>query len=116
MANLPIPLLLAGGAAAVYMMTRKSPTTAVGNGNGNGAKPNGVQPTNGGAEPAIGDTVEYSKTPQNGIMWKILRSPGGYTARWMDIRDQIWQNLGEFETAASAKIAIMDKITLGPPA
>lgn len=113
MANIS-PILLLGGAAAVYFMTKKSPTTAVGgNGvkpNGNGVKPNG----NGGAEPAIGDTVEYSKTPQNGIMWKILRSPDGYTARWMDIRDQIWQNLGEFSSAAKAKIAIMDKITLGP--
>ena len=103
MAN-ALPILLLGGAAAYYL-TRKKPEKAIANGKTNGK-------TN-GAKPAIGDTVDASATPQNGVMWKVIKSPGGYTAKWMHIKEGVWHDVGEFGTAAEAKLRVVDMIALG---
>jgi hypothetical protein len=106
MAN-ALPILLLGGAAA-FFLTKKKPSRAIGD-NGNGK-------TNGGgtAEPAIGDTVGASTTPQNGVMWKILKSPGGYTAKWMQIHEKVWHTVDtEFATVSEAKMRVVDMIGLG---
>jgi hypothetical protein len=110
MAN-ALPLLL-GGAAAVYFYTRKKPKPSGGNGKGETAGGGGT--AGGGAEPAIGDTVDASVTPQNGIMWKVVKSPGGYTAKWMDIHEKVWHTVeGEFKTPSEAKLRVVDMIGLG---
>ena len=102
------PLLLVGGAAA-YFLTKKKPTRAIG---GDDPDTGGTGGT-GGAEPAIGDTVAFSKTPQGEVMWKVIRSPGGYMARWTHYKENNWQSLGEFATPGEAIQRISDSIVMG---
>jgi len=110
-----LPILLIGGAAAV-ILTKKKPTKAIGDdgpiaGGGDDAPPPG--------EPAIGDTVAFNKTPMNGILWKVVRSPNGYMARWIEFTKEAsddksqWQSAGEYKTAAEAQQRIVDMIGLG---
>lgn len=109
MANF-LPLLIGGGAAA-YFLTRKKNGK---NGNGSGEPATGTGTPSGGAEPAIGDTVDASVTPTNGVMWKIVKSPKGYTAKWMQIKEQVWHTVdGEFKTISEAKLQVIDMIGLG---
>lgn len=117
MAN-ALPILLLGGAAA-FFLTKKKPTKAVTNGNG---KTNGNGaiggPTGGKApapgEPGVGDTIAASTTPQGGVMWKVVRSPTAYQARWSSTKEPtVWHDAGEFETAAAAQQHIIDLIGLG---
>jgi hypothetical protein len=106
-----LPILLIGGAAAV-ILTKKKPTKAI------GGDDTGDDDT-GGGEPAIGDTVAFNKTPMNGILWKVVRSPNGYMARWIEFTkggadsQSQWQSAGEFDTAAEAQQRVVDMIGLG---
>jgi len=115
------PLLLVGGAAA-YFLTKKKPTRAIGGddpdtggtgGTGGDDPDTGGTGGTGGAEPAIGDTVAFSKTPQGEVMWKVIRSPGGYMARWTHYKENNWQSLGEFATPGEAIQRISDSIVMG---
>jgi len=103
------PILLLGGAAAL-IMTKKKPAKAVTNGGGTAAGGDAPAP----GEPAIGDTVAASTSPLKGVMWKVVRSPDGYQARWNDIREPgVWQSAGDFDTPAEARQNIIDQIGLG---
>jgi len=109
-----LPILLIGGAAAV-ILTKKKPTKAIGDDDGGGAIGG---PTGGDApapgEPGIGDTIASSASPVKGVMWKVVRSPDGYQARWNDIREPgVWQSAGDFDTAAEAQQNLIDQIGLG---
>lgn len=114
MANL-LPILLIGGAAAL-VLTKKKPSKAITNGNG---KTNGDVEGPPEGEPAIGDTVAASTTPQMGIMWKVVKSPDGYMARWTqltkggDEAQAQWQSAGEYKTAAEAQQRVVDMIVMG---